>query len=67
MVHFPILIVIRRLWERMGFLGWPIAEKVSAFVITIAFVIALAAMLYYVVERLARTRLRDRMGLLRAS
>ena len=61
MVHFPVLIIIRRVWER---LGCPLAGdwKISAFIITVALVLALAAMVFYVVERPARTRLRDRMG-----
>jgi peptidoglycan/LPS O-acetylase OafA/YrhL len=62
MVHFPVLIVIRRVWERAGFPGWNGAAKTSAFLGTVALVIALAALLFYVVERPARTRLRDRMG-----
>lgn len=62
MVHFPILIIIRRVWERLGFAHWPATGKISAFIITVALVLALAAMVFYVVERPARTRLRDRMG-----
>jgi peptidoglycan/LPS O-acetylase OafA/YrhL len=62
MVHFPILIIIRRFWERLGFEQWPAGGKLCAVVATVAFVIAVAAMLFYVVERPARTRLRDRAG-----
>jgi peptidoglycan/LPS O-acetylase OafA/YrhL len=62
MVHFPVLIVIRRFCERLGFAQWPAAGKMLAFIATVALVIALAAMLFYVVERPARTRLRDRIG-----
>jgi peptidoglycan/LPS O-acetylase OafA/YrhL len=62
MVHFPVLIIIRRLWERLGFAHWPTTGKISAFIITLASVLALAAIVFYVVERPARTRLRDRMG-----
>jgi peptidoglycan/LPS O-acetylase OafA/YrhL len=62
MVHFPILIVIRRLWERLGFADWHPAGKTFAFLATVALVVGLAAMLFYVVERPARTRLRDQMG-----
>jgi len=61
-VHFPILIVIRRFWERLGFDQWPAAGKLCAVVATVALVIAAAAMLFYVVERPARTRLRDQAG-----
>jgi len=62
MVHFPVLIIIRRVWERLGFAHWPATGKISAFIITVALVLALAAMVFYVVERPARARLRDRMG-----
>jgi peptidoglycan/LPS O-acetylase OafA/YrhL len=62
MVDFPVLIIIRRVWERLGFAHWPAIGKISAFIITVALVLALAAMVFYVVERPARTRLRDRMG-----
>ena len=62
MVHFPVLIIIRRLWERLGFAHWPATGKISAFIFTVALVLALAAMVFYIVERPARTRLRDRMG-----
>ena len=62
MVHFPILIVIRRLWEWLGFAEWQPVGKTLAFLATVVLVIALAAMLSYVVERPARTRLRDQMG-----
>jgi len=62
MVHFPVLIVIRRLWERLGFAEWQPAGKIFAFLATVVLVVALAAMLFYVVERPARTRLRDQMG-----
>src|SRR5215475_761977 len=60
MVHFPILIVIRRLWERLGFAQWQPAGRMFAFMATVALILALAAMLFYVVERPARTRRRDR-------
>jgi peptidoglycan/LPS O-acetylase OafA/YrhL len=62
MVHFPVLIVIRRLWERLGFAQWQPAGRMFAFMATVALILALAAMLFYVVERPARTRLRDQMG-----
>jgi peptidoglycan/LPS O-acetylase OafA/YrhL len=62
MVHFPVLILIRRLWDRLGFGQWQAAGKSLAFFITVALVITLAAMLFYFVERPARTRLRNRMG-----
>jgi peptidoglycan/LPS O-acetylase OafA/YrhL len=62
MVHFPVLIVMRRLWERMGFAEWPASGRLLAFLATVAVVIALAALMFYVMERPARTRLRDRLG-----
>jgi peptidoglycan/LPS O-acetylase OafA/YrhL len=62
MVHFPVLIVIRRLWERLGFAQWQPAGRMFAFMATVALILALAATLFYVVERPARTRLRDQMG-----
>ena len=62
MVHFPVLLVIRRVWERMGFSQWTTSARALAFALTIGLVIAIAAMLFYAVERPARTRLRDQMG-----
>jgi peptidoglycan/LPS O-acetylase OafA/YrhL len=62
MVHFPVLIIVRRVWEQLGFAHWPATGKMSAFIVTVALVLALAAMVFYVVERPTRTRLRDRMG-----
>jgi peptidoglycan/LPS O-acetylase OafA/YrhL len=62
MIHFPVLLVTRRFWERVGFLQWSASGKALAFAVTVAMVIALAALLFYVVERPARMRLRDQMG-----
>ena len=67
MVHFPLLIAVRRLWERLGFAGWGSAGHSLAFAATVPFVIAVAAGLYYLVERPARTRLRNQMGVLAAA
>jgi peptidoglycan/LPS O-acetylase OafA/YrhL len=64
MVHFPVLLVMRRFWERLGFAGWSWSGKAFAFAITVALVIALAATLFYGVERPARTRLRNQVGVL---
>jgi peptidoglycan/LPS O-acetylase OafA/YrhL len=64
MVHFPLLIAIRRMWERMGFAAWGSTAHSLAFAATIAFVVAVSAALFYLVERPARTRLRNRMGVL---
>jgi peptidoglycan/LPS O-acetylase OafA/YrhL len=62
MVHFPVLIVVRRLWEEVGFVHWQPAGKIFGFMVTVGLIVAVAAMLFYVVERPARTRLRDQMG-----
>ncbi|HEY7244207.1 MAG TPA: acyltransferase [Xanthobacteraceae bacterium] len=62
MVHFPVLIVMRRVWERIGLDGWTGPARIAAYAATIALVIALAALLFYAVERPARTRLRDQFG-----
>jgi peptidoglycan/LPS O-acetylase OafA/YrhL len=62
MVHFPLLIAIRRLWERLGFAGWGTVGHSLAFATTVAFVIAVAAALFYLVERPTRSRLRNQMG-----
>jgi peptidoglycan/LPS O-acetylase OafA/YrhL len=67
MVHFPVLIVVRRFWERLGFAEWGAAGKVCAFLATDLLVVALAAALFYLVERPVRTRLRDRMGSLKGA
>ncbi len=64
MVHFPVLIAIRRFWERLGIAEWHSAGRIFAFLATIALVVACAAILFHVIERPARTRLRDRMGTL---
>jgi peptidoglycan/LPS O-acetylase OafA/YrhL len=62
MVHFPVLIIIRRLWEWLGFAQWQAVGHISAFMATVVLILALAATLFYVVERPARSRLRDQMG-----
>jgi peptidoglycan/LPS O-acetylase OafA/YrhL len=62
MIHFPVLLVTRRFWERLGIAQWTASGKAVAFAVTVAMVIALAATLFYVVERPARMRLRDQMG-----
>jgi peptidoglycan/LPS O-acetylase OafA/YrhL len=56
MVHFPVLIIFRRVLEAAGLAG--LASPLQ-FALLIAIVIAAAATMYYVVERPARTRLRD--------
>jgi len=64
MVHFPLLIAIRRFWEQLGFAAWGSMGRGLAFAVTVAFVIAVAAALFYFVERPARSRLRNRLGVL---
>ncbi|HAO40760.1 MAG TPA: acyltransferase [Afipia sp.] len=66
MVHFPVLIVLRRLFEKIGYAGLPQIGRVDAFFVTALPIIAVSAVVFYVVERPVRTRLRDRMGILRA-
>ncbi|MGA6963375.1 MAG: hypothetical protein WBZ51_07080, partial [Xanthobacteraceae bacterium] len=61
-VHFPVLLLMRRFWERMGVGAWPGPAKSAAYAATVVLVIALAALLFYAVERPARTRLRDQFG-----
>jgi peptidoglycan/LPS O-acetylase OafA/YrhL len=62
MVHFPVLLVIRRFWERVGIAQWSASGRVVAFGVTLGVVILFAAMLFYLIERPARVRLRDQMG-----
>ena len=62
MVHFPILIVLRRIYERLGYEGWNWPFQAIAFLVALTAVIAAAAALYYLVERPMRTRLRNRFG-----
>jgi peptidoglycan/LPS O-acetylase OafA/YrhL len=66
MVHFPVLLIMRRVWERLGIVEWPAPAKTAAYAATVGLVIALAALLFYAVERPARTRLRDQLGKLAA-
>jgi peptidoglycan/LPS O-acetylase OafA/YrhL len=62
MVQFPVLLVARRFWERAGFAEWGLPGTAAAYIATIMLVVALAAMLFYLVERPARTGLRDTCG-----
>jgi peptidoglycan/LPS O-acetylase OafA/YrhL len=62
MVHFPVLLVVRRLWERLGFAGWSMFGKALALLATVALVIAISAVLFYLIERPVRMLLRDRFG-----
>lgn len=63
-VHFPALLVIRRLLEALGYKEWSSAAQTLAFAGSAGCVIALAAVLFYLVERPARQHLRNRMGVL---
>ena len=60
MVHFPVLLIFRRLCDRLGFAG----AGTPAFIAAVALVIVTAAILFYLVERPARRRLRDQFGVL---
>jgi peptidoglycan/LPS O-acetylase OafA/YrhL len=62
MVHFPVLLVLQRIWARAGIAEWSASGRVAAFMATVVLVISVAAMLFYAVERPARMRLRDRLG-----
>jgi len=64
MVHFPLLIVLRRVLEAAGYAAWSRPAHLAAFALAIALVIAAAAILFYVVEHPARRRFRDRFGVL---
>jgi peptidoglycan/LPS O-acetylase OafA/YrhL len=64
MVHFPVLIVMRRVWERAGFETWGNLGKIAAFLAAVILVLMIAAMLFYLVERPVRARLRDKLGTL---
>lgn len=63
-VHFPALLVIRRLIEALGYNEWSSPAQTLAFAGSAGGVIALAAVLFYLVERPARQHLRNRMGVL---
>jgi peptidoglycan/LPS O-acetylase OafA/YrhL len=63
-VHFPILVVLRRAFDAAQVSQWPLVAQLMVYLATIGLVIAVAAVLFYTVERPARTRLRDRMGVL---
>jgi peptidoglycan/LPS O-acetylase OafA/YrhL len=64
MVHFPILLIFRRTCERMDLVGEGAIAQFLAFTIAVALVIVAAAILFYLVERPARRRLRDQFGVL---
>jgi peptidoglycan/LPS O-acetylase OafA/YrhL len=66
-VHFPALLVVRRLLEALGYKAWSSAAQTLAFAASAAGAIALAAVLFYLVERPARQHLRNRMGVLAAA
>ncbi len=62
MVHLPILIAARRICDGWGYAAWSVTGQRLAFVGIMAVVIGVAALMYYAVERPARRRLRDWMG-----
>lgn len=64
MIHFPILLVLRRVYEEFGYATWSAPLKGVAFIVAIVTVIVAAAVLYHAIERPMRTRLRNRMGVL---
>ena len=42
MVHFPVLIMIRRLWEWLGFAQWQAVGHIFAFTATVVLILVLA-------------------------
>ena len=62
MTHFTVLILMRRLLARLGFIEWNMAAKFSAVLLTVALVLVVAAIVFYVIERPARTFLRNQMA-----
>jgi peptidoglycan/LPS O-acetylase OafA/YrhL len=62
MVHVPVLIVCRRLYDVMGYASWSVPGQRAAFFGAMVLVIMVATVMFYAVERPARQRLRDRMG-----
>lgn len=64
MVHFPVLILLRRVYEGLGYASWPPLLQTTAYFATFAVIIVSAVPLYYFVERPTRMRLRDRLGVL---
>jgi peptidoglycan/LPS O-acetylase OafA/YrhL len=64
MVHFPVLLIFRRVCERMNLIGEGAVAQMLAFIIAITLVVLAAALLFYLVERPARRRLRDQFGAL---
>jgi peptidoglycan/LPS O-acetylase OafA/YrhL len=63
-VHFPVLLIFRRVCERMNLIGEGAVAQMLAFIIAITLVVLAAALLFYLVERPARRRLRDQFGAL---
>jgi peptidoglycan/LPS O-acetylase OafA/YrhL len=63
MVHFIVLSSF--MWLRIP--NWRLGAQLAAFVVAICACIGTAAVLFYVVERPVRTRLRDRFGVLGAA
>ena len=66
MVHLPVLMLVRRGWEHAGYSDWSELAKLIAVLVTIAFVLLVAAAMFYLVERPVRRRARDRFGKLYA-
>jgi len=63
MVHFPVLLIFRRICERMDLIGEGVFAQTFAFIVAIALVILAAALLFYLVERRAARRLPDQLRL----
>src|SRR5262249_61868036 len=59
MVHFPILIIIRRLWEWLGFAQWQGNGHIFSFPAPVVFILALPAKAFYVWGRAPPGPLRE--------
>ncbi len=62
MVHMPVLLGLRRVWEHFGLLEWHSAARILALLATVAANVLVGAAMFYLVEWPARTRLRDSIG-----
>jgi peptidoglycan/LPS O-acetylase OafA/YrhL len=67
LVHAPALLLLRAAGERLDSGAWSEPARAAAFVAALALAIVAASALFYLVERPARRRLRDRLGRIDAS
>lgn len=64
MVHFPVLLIFRRVCEQMDLIGEGVVAQMLGLIVALTLVVLAAALLFYLVERPARRRLRDQFGVL---